>query len=105
MKVEEFDYDLPPERIAQEPLPERDASRLMVLARGADRPPRDALFRDLPDLLSPGDLLVVNRSSVFPARLVGTRPNGGQTRRIGASARWKNRSHRVTSSSAPGLKC
>ena len=78
MKVEEFDYDLPPERIAQEPLPERDASRLMVLARGADGPPRDALFRDLPDLLSPGDLLVVNRSSVFPARLVGTRPNGGQ---------------------------
>jgi S-adenosylmethionine:tRNA ribosyltransferase-isomerase len=71
-----FDYDLPPELIAQEPLPERDASRLLVLDRvtGAVR---HRAFRDLPDLLHPGDLLVVNRSRVFPARLLGRRARGG----------------------------
>jgi S-adenosylmethionine:tRNA ribosyltransferase-isomerase len=72
-----FDYDLPPERIAQEPLAERDASRLLVLDRrtGAIRHGR---FRDLPDLLAPGDLVVVNRSRVFPARLLGRREGGGK---------------------------
>ena len=76
MKVRDFDYELPPERIAQEPLPERDASRLLVLDRGTGEL-RHHVFRDLPDLLSPGDLLVVNRSRVFPARLVGRREGGG----------------------------
>ena len=71
----DFDYDLPAERIAQEPLPERDSSRLLVLdrARGAIR---HHVFRDLPDLLTPGDL-VVNRSRVFPARLLGRTAAGG----------------------------
>jgi len=93
VRIDEFDYALPPERIAQEPLPERDASRLMILDRSAAGPPRDARFQDLPELLSPGDLLVVNRSRVFPARLLGTRPNGGQAevllvRRLGG-AEWE----------------
>ena len=76
MHIGLFDYDLPPELIAQEPLPERDASRLLVLDRvtGAVR---HRAFRDLPDLLHPGDLLVVNRSRVFPARLLGRRAHGG----------------------------
>ena len=72
----EFDYELPPEAIAQEPLPERDASRLMVLDRAAGAV-RHRVFRDLPGLLSPGDLLIVNRSGVFPARLLGARAGGG----------------------------
>jgi len=76
MHIGLFDYELPPELIAQEPLPERDASRLLVLDRvtGAVR---HQAFRDLPDLLDPGDLLVVNRSRVFPARLLGRRTGGG----------------------------
>jgi S-adenosylmethionine:tRNA ribosyltransferase-isomerase len=71
-----FDYELPPERIAQHPLAERDASRLLVLDRrtGAIR---HRVFRDLPDLLDPGDLVVANRSRVFPARLLGRREGGG----------------------------
>jgi S-adenosylmethionine:tRNA ribosyltransferase-isomerase len=76
MDIADFDYELPPELIAQEPLPERDASRLMVLDR-ATGALRGHEFRALPDLLDPGDLLVVNRSRVFPARLLGRRRNGG----------------------------
>jgi S-adenosylmethionine:tRNA ribosyltransferase-isomerase len=77
MKLSDFDYDLPPERIAQEPLPQRSASRLMVLDR-ASGARQHRLFSDLPELLAPGDLLVVNRSRVFPARLVGHRQGGGR---------------------------
>ena len=76
MRTRDFDYELPPEAIAQEPLPERDASRLLVLDRQTGRR-RDQFFSDLPDLLEPGDLLVVNRSRVFPARLLGRRADGG----------------------------
>ena len=67
---------LPPERIAQEPLADRAASRLLVLDRGSSALGHH-LFRDLPALLRPGDLLVVNRSRVFPARLLGKRPGSG----------------------------
>lgn len=76
MHIGLFDYDLPPELIAQQPLPERDASRLLVLDR-ATGAVRHRAFRDLPDLLNPGDLLVVNRSRVLPARLLGRRVQGG----------------------------
>jgi S-adenosylmethionine:tRNA ribosyltransferase-isomerase len=75
--ISAFDYDLPPELIAQEPLPERDASRLLVLDRRTGAVAHHA-FRDLPSLLDPGDLVVVNRSRVVPARLLGTRPGGGK---------------------------
>ena len=77
LKISDFDYDLPPELIAQEPLPERDASRLMVLDRATGARAHQ-LFRDLPGLLRAGDLLVFNRSRVIPARLLGTRAGGGQ---------------------------
>ena len=70
MRLSEFDYDLPPERIAQQPLPERDASRMLWLHRSAGAL-EDRQFRDLPELLQPGDLLVANESRVFPARLLG----------------------------------
>ena len=77
MRVEEFDYELPPELIAQEPLPERDASRLMVVDRDTGRW-LHARFRDLPRFLRPGDCLVLNDTRVRPARLYGRRPTGGQ---------------------------
>jgi S-adenosylmethionine:tRNA ribosyltransferase-isomerase len=76
VKTEAFDYPLPFEAIAQEPLPERDAARLMVVDR-ARREEEHRIFRELPDLLAPGDLLVLNRTRVFPARLRGRRPGGG----------------------------
>ncbi len=76
MDVRLFDYDLPPDRIAQEPLAERDASRLLVLDRRTGRIDHRT-FRDLPEILAPGDLLVANRSRVFPARLLGRREGGG----------------------------
>ena len=76
MDIADFDYDLPPDRIAQRPLAEREASRLMLLPR-REGAPQHRSFRELPDLLAPGDLLVVNRSRVFPARLLGRRSGGG----------------------------
>jgi S-adenosylmethionine:tRNA ribosyltransferase-isomerase len=75
--ISEFDYELPPELIAQEPLPERDASRLLVLDRRSGEVSHHA-FAELPDLLAAGDLLVVNRSRVIPARLLGRRAKGGE---------------------------
>jgi len=72
MLVNEFDYHLPAELIAQRPLVPRDASRLMVVGREAGTL-RDWAFQDLPQILLPGDLLVFNNTRVFPARLLGRR--------------------------------
>ncbi len=76
MNIADFDFDLPPEAIAQAPLAERDGSRLLVLDRATSRVAH-YVFRDLADILRPGDLLVTNRSRVFPARLIGRRASGG----------------------------
>ncbi len=77
MDVSEFDYELPPELIAQAPSPERGTSRLLVLERQSGRVDHVTIDR-LPDLLQRDDLLVVNDSRVFPARLLGERvPTGG----------------------------
>jgi S-adenosylmethionine:tRNA ribosyltransferase-isomerase len=70
--VSAFHYDLPAELIAQEPLAERSASRLLHVQRSTGDL-RDRQFRDLPDLLHPDDLLVMNNTRVFPARLYGRR--------------------------------
>ena len=72
----DYDFDLPPGLIAQSPLARRDASRLMVLDRAAGTIAHRT-FSDLPTLLSPGDLLVVNRSKVVKARLLGIRVGSG----------------------------
>jgi S-adenosylmethionine:tRNA ribosyltransferase-isomerase len=71
-----FDFHLPDDLIAQHPVEPRDASRLMVVRRGAQRWEHLA-FRDLPDLLSAGDILVRNNTKVVPARLVGQREKTG----------------------------
>jgi S-adenosylmethionine:tRNA ribosyltransferase-isomerase len=70
----DFDFELPPELIAQHPAPERSASRLLD---GRTWPPADRIFRELPSLLDPGDLLVFNDTRVIKARLFGTKSTGG----------------------------
>lgn len=70
----DFDFVLPPELIAQHPLPERSASRLLD---GRGDTPVDRIFRDLPALLAPGDLLVFNDTRVIKARLLGRKASGG----------------------------
>ncbi len=72
MNVSDFDFDLPPEQIAQRPLDERDASRLLLLDR-ASGAWDDRHFRELPELLRGDELIVVNNTHVLPARLFGRR--------------------------------
>ena len=76
MRTADFDYDLPAAAIAQHPLEPRDSARLLV-DRGPDAPLEDRLVRDLPSMLEPGDLLVLNTTRVLPARLALTRSTGG----------------------------
>ena len=76
LATSDYDFDLPPELIAQFPLAERDASRLMVVDRAAGTIAHRQ-FSDLPGIVTPGDLLVVNRSRVVKARLLGTRVGSG----------------------------
>jgi S-adenosylmethionine:tRNA ribosyltransferase-isomerase len=76
VNVSDFDFALPDELIAQDPPSERGGSRLMVMDRGTGRVAHHR-FSDLPSLLRAGDVLVVNDTRVFPARLIGTRLPGG----------------------------
>lgn len=77
MRVADFQYDLPKYLIAQEPIPNRTDSRLLVLD-GASGALQDRHFADLPEMLNPGDLLVFNDTRVLKARLFGRRPTGGK---------------------------
>ncbi|MCS6770969.1 MAG: tRNA preQ1(34) S-adenosylmethionine ribosyltransferase-isomerase QueA [Kiritimatiellae bacterium] len=76
MNVDDFDYKLPPELIAQQPLSRRDASRMMVLDRRTRRW-MHSRFSELPTFLREGDLLVVNNTRVIPARLFARKPGTG----------------------------
>jgi S-adenosylmethionine:tRNA ribosyltransferase-isomerase len=75
LDLSQFDYHLPPDLIAQEPLRDRTASRMLVLFRGEQRW-EDHILRELPQFLGPGDCLVLNDSKVFPSRLIGHRSGG-----------------------------
>ena len=78
MRTCDFDYDLPPELVAQTPIEPRDASRLLVLHRQDGRF-EHCLFRDISAYLHSGDLFVANESRVVPARLFGHKvPSGGK---------------------------
>jgi len=85
MKLEDFDYSLPAELVAQHPAPRRADSRMLVVHRAAGRW-EDARFRQLPDFLKPGDVLALNNSRVLPARLFGhsrgvrSQPTGKRSR-------------------------
>ncbi len=72
MRLSDFDFHLPPERIAQEPLADRAGSRMLVVDRATGRW-EDRMFRDFPSLLRDGDCVVLNDTKVFPARLYGHR--------------------------------
>ena len=76
MKTSDFNYELPPELIAQTPIPQRDASRLLVLDKNTGAW-QHRHFYDLPEDLRPGDCLILNNSRVLPARLLGHRLPGG----------------------------
>jgi len=76
MKIEEFDYHLPKEMIAQEPAQDRSASRMLVLRRG-DGTIEHRLFGDVAEYLRAGDVLVLNDTKVLPARLKARKPTGG----------------------------
>ena len=97
MRTDLFDFELPPERIALRPVVPRDAARLLVVRPGVTPEFEDRGVRDLPDLLRPGDALVVNDTKVIPARLRGRRiGRGGRSRAIEATlhrrldgARWR----------------
>jgi len=94
LRVDDFDYQLPADAIAQTPAEPRDSSRLLVLER-ASGSLAHARFRDVGDWLTAGDLLVVNDSRVIPARLPGTRAGGGAAEILvlrplaGDPARWE----------------
>ena len=72
MHIDQFDFDLPPELIAQEPLAERDQSRMLVVRRQTGTW-EDEKFRHIAHYLDPGDVIVINNTRVFPARLLGHR--------------------------------
>lgn len=76
IKTDSFSYDLPLELIAQEPLPDRDNSRLLVLRRNSGEI-EDSTFKKLPQYLKTGDLLILNDTRVIPARLLGNRKDTG----------------------------
>jgi S-adenosylmethionine:tRNA ribosyltransferase-isomerase len=78
MHLSEFDYELPEELIAQQPLERRDASRMLVVNRATETW-SESTFASFPELVRPGDVLVINNTRVFPARLLGQRdPSGGR---------------------------
>ena len=78
MLLSEFDYELPEELIAQQPLERRDASRMLIVDR-ASQTLEDSIFELLPAYIKSGDAVVINNTRVFPARLIGQRePNGGR---------------------------
>ncbi|HEY5404493.1 MAG TPA: S-adenosylmethionine:tRNA ribosyltransferase-isomerase, partial [Pyrinomonadaceae bacterium] len=76
MHISDFDYDLPEELIAQQPLAERDASRMLIVDRNTQSW-RDSSFREFQSELKPNDVVVVNNSRVIPARLLGRRKEAG----------------------------
>ncbi|MEZ5789455.1 MAG: tRNA preQ1(34) S-adenosylmethionine ribosyltransferase-isomerase QueA [Nitratireductor sp.] len=94
MRVDEFDFELPEEQIALRPARPRDAARMLVVKPGEEL--GDAIVRDLPDLLQPGDALVFNDTKVIPAQLEGVRIRDGASAGIGLTlhmrldgSRWK----------------
>jgi S-adenosylmethionine:tRNA ribosyltransferase-isomerase len=96
MRTDLFDFDLPPDKIALRPISPRDAARLLVVRPGGTPEFDDSAVRDLPELLRPGDALVVNDTRVVPARLSGRRIGRGVEPEIEATlhrridgARWR----------------
>lgn len=77
MELSDFDYTIPDNQIAQHPLKERDSSKLFVIRRDSGTF-EHSNFKNIIDYLQPGDLLILNDTKVFPARLAGSKPTGGK---------------------------
>jgi S-adenosylmethionine:tRNA ribosyltransferase-isomerase len=104
MRTDLFDFDLPPERIALRPISPRDAARLLVVRPGGAPELDDKGVRDLPDLLNPGDALVVNDTKVIRARLVGRRIGRGADAKIEATLTERIDGSRWRAFAKPGKK-
>jgi S-adenosylmethionine:tRNA ribosyltransferase-isomerase len=102
MRTDLFDFPLPPERIALRPARPRDAARLLVVRPGAAL--EDRTVRDLPDLLQPGDQLVVNDTRVIPASLHGRRIGRGPETRIEATLIKRRDGSRWSAFAKPGKR-
>ena len=105
LTLSDFDFDLPPELIAQHPAAERSASRLLDGLSQPEGAPADRVFRELPSLLQPGDLLVFNNTRVIKARLYGAKASGGAVealveRVLGGNEVWAHL--RASKSPKPG---
>jgi len=102
MRLSDFDFDLPDDRIALRPAEPRDAARMLVVRPG--QPLRDGQVRDLPSLLRPGDALVFNDTKVIPARLNGTRERDGQVVAVEATLHRRLSPHAWTAFIRPGKR-
>jgi S-adenosylmethionine:tRNA ribosyltransferase-isomerase len=107
MRIEELDYELPRELIAQRPAARRDGSRLLVLGPGGRIEHRS--FSEIASLLAPGSVLVVNDSRVFPARITGLKPTGGRfevllVRRLGPAGTRERWAALATGLPGPGTR-
>ncbi|MBS7545496.1 tRNA preQ1(34) S-adenosylmethionine ribosyltransferase-isomerase QueA [Ancylobacter oerskovii] len=105
MRVDLFDFELPPERIALRPIEPREAARLLVVRPGVVPELEDRHIRDLPDLLAPGDALVANDTRVLPARLDGLRHRpGGSDVRVEAMLHKRTAPDRWLALARPGKR-
>lgn len=103
LKTSDFNYDLPKELIAQDPLEDRAASRLMLLDKKTGEVEHH-IFREIIDYLDPGDCLVINNTRVIPARLIGTKADTGATVEVLLLNRLKDRESTWETLVRPGKK-
>ncbi|MBO4838281.1 MAG: tRNA preQ1(34) S-adenosylmethionine ribosyltransferase-isomerase QueA [Lachnospiraceae bacterium] len=104
MNVSDFDYELPPELIAQDPLADRSSSRLLILDRQTGEISH-RIFRDITEELHPGDCLVINNTKVIPARLLGVRKETGAAVELLLLKRLEDRENTWETLVRPGKKC
>lgn len=104
MRTDLFDFELPPERIALRPASPRDAARMLVVRPGQAPEFADKCVRDLPELLNPGDALVVNDTKVIAARLVGRRIGRGADAKIESTLTERLDGSRWRAFAKPGKK-
>jgi S-adenosylmethionine:tRNA ribosyltransferase-isomerase len=104
MNVQDFDYILPPELIAQDPLEDRSASRLLILDKNSGEV-RHSHFRDIPAELRPGDCLVINNTKVIPARLFGVKSDTGAAIEVLLLKRLSDKENTWETLVKPGKKC
>jgi len=105
LRLDDFDYDLPEDRIALRPAIPRDSARLVVVRPGAEPELDDRIVRDLPDILAPGDTLVFNDTRVIPAQLTARRVSRGETEReIGITLHKRKSGNRWRAFARPGRK-